>query len=1422
MDRCLQRYRRWFSPVSLRPRRAASHPAKHRSLSAALLIAAVSLVPAAPGARAQSTWIVNTLSDSSDASGSCSAGTCSLRDAIAQSASGDTITFAVAGTIVLSPALGPFSVYRNLTIAGPGALQLTLSGGNAGAVFTVASAAVNLSGLTIAGGSAANGAAIANSGVLSINAVAFSGNSATQQGAAIFNTNTGNLTVAGSTFSANSAAAGAAIANAGTAAITNSTFSANTASGTAGGAIVNTGTLVIAAGTFSANAAPAAAAIGNAASLTITNSILAGDSGGECNDLSGGACPVNGADGNLVGASGVNLLPLAYYGGPTQTMLPLPGSIAICAGTASSATTDQRGFPVNASCVDAGAVQTNYQLVANTSDSGPGSLRDALVNANAAAAADIALAVTGTIDLASAPPAVTGQVNVIGPGAASLAISALYTHGFTINAGAELALYGLTLSGGSESLGGALNNNGGIATLTHCVLSGNSASAGGAITNSSGLLFVNSSNFQANTSDGGGAGGAIYNDDGNATINGSTFTGNSATRGGAIFNFGGVLSIVNSTFSGNSAPNGYGGALLNGNGLVSLTSTTVSANAASLGSGIWNGGTLALTNTIVAGNLTNDVAGDDCDGCGTQPVPNLIGTPSAIVDPQLSALQANGAASAIQTMIPLPGSPAICAGAASPALAAITADQRGFPRFNTTYTGYSAASPCNDLGAVQTNYTSLAFIQQPTNTQLNAAITPAPTLAVLETNPNVASPNNTDAVNGVAVPLTFSGGAAEIHGALTETTAAGVAAFGNLVPTVPGGGFTLSATIPILPGTTLSATSSPFDVDQTPSISSVNSLEAEVGLPVSFTVATTGYPAPALTTTGTLPPGLAFIDKGNGTATLSGIPTTPATDSFTIDAKSGATLDTTQLFTVTTVPALTLSPTSLPAGTYGTRYTATMAAAGGVAPYTLSESGALPPGLSWNAGSLTGTPTAAGSFGFTISAQDSLGAPAIQSYSLVIAKATPVLAWVPSSTIGYGTTLAAVLNAAAAFTSAPLAGAFSYTAQTPGGTAVPVTAATLLLPGSYTLAVTFTPANTTDFNTAGATAPLTVTTAGLTVMANNAARPYGTANPPFAGSVTGALNGDIFTESFATPANTTSNTGNYPIVPSVTGAALADYAIVIQNGTLTVTKAASTTTLKASAASIAPGQSVTLTAHVASSTTGMPTGTVSFYDGSAWLGTATLSSGAASWSTTSLSGGTSPSLTAVYSGDTNFTASTASAITIVVAAPDFTIASTGATVQTMPPGSHPKYQFTVTPLDGSYAAPVAFGASGLPAGATAAFSPSSIPVGGGTQTVTMTVALPLDDAAAYTRPVRRLPVAAFALLLLPLAGTRRMRRRGRALARLLCLCVLTLGGLAAVGGLAGCGVQSGKSWPSEQTYTITVTASTGSLQHTAAVTLNEE
>jgi len=92
---------------------------------------------------------------------------------------------------------------------------------------------------------------------------------------------------------------------------------------------------------------------------------------------------------------------------------------------------------------------------------------------------------------------------------------------------------------------------------------------------------------------------------------------------------------------------------------------------------------------------------------------------------------------------------------------------------------------------------------------------------------------------------------------------------------------------------------------------------------------------------------------------------------------------------------------------------------------------------------------------------------------------------------------------------------------------------------------------------------LTVTTAILTVTANNASRFYGDPNPVFTGTITGIQNGDNITATYSSVADPTSPVGSYAIVPTLSDngtGALANYAVVSNNGILTVNPAPLTVT----------------------------------------------------------------------------------------------------------------------------------------------------------------------------------------------------------------------------------------------------------------------
>ncbi len=109
--------------------------------------------------------------------------------------------------------------------------------------------------------------------------------------------------------------------------------------------------------------------------------------------------------------------------------------------------------------------------------------------------------------------------------------------------------------------------------------------------------------------------------------------------------------------------------------------------------------------------------------------------------------------------------------------------------------------------------------------------------------------------------------------------------------------------------------------------------------------------------------------------------------------------------------------------------------------------------------------------------------------------------------------------------------------------------------GTYQITPLATGAALVNYNVVYTQGVLTIAQATLTIAANNATRVFGTANPTFTGVVNGAVNGDTFTLSFSTTAATMSDVGAYPIVPAAIGTNLADYTVVVVDGTLTITPA---------------------------------------------------------------------------------------------------------------------------------------------------------------------------------------------------------------------------------------------------------------------------
>src|SRR5439155_5221316 len=210
--------------------------------------------------------------------------------------------------------------------------------------------------------------------------------------------------------------------------------------------------------------------------------------------------------------------------------------------------------------------------VTNTNDSGPGSLRQALADANDGDTID-ATSISGTITLTTGELLVDKSVTINGAGANVLAVDGnMASRVFRIPmSGETITISGLTIRNGHAGTtgGGIDNENDAILTITNCTVVGNTA----------------------------GLGGGIFNG-GTLTIADSTGSGNSASTGGGTYNDGaGTETITNSTFSGNTAAPS-GGGIFNINILV-LTNSTLSGNSAGFGGGIYNLGTVQIGDTIL-------------------------------------------------------------------------------------------------------------------------------------------------------------------------------------------------------------------------------------------------------------------------------------------------------------------------------------------------------------------------------------------------------------------------------------------------------------------------------------------------------------------------------------------------------------------------------------------------------------------------------------------------------------------------------------------------------------------------------------------------------------------------------------------------------------------------------------------------------
>jgi hypothetical protein len=630
----------------------------------------------------------------------------------------NNVTIAGPGAHVLALSAGVNSRIFHITNCTAAISGLSLTNGKAtafsggGAVY-LNSGALTLSGcilsknIAVSSGLGLGGGIYATTSSLVLSNCTVGANSASQ-GAGLEFDNGGTLRVINCGFFANNSSgsgAGMYLSGGGSASLTNVSFFQNTAPGLGdtGGAIYNGATLTLCSCTISGNLAGSfGGGIENLGTATIFNTIVAGnaaqtadfDCGGTFisrgfnligqADTSSGWGALGDQIGTRVSPINPSLGPLQDNGGPTLTMAPLPGSPAIDQGNSFGLTFDQRGrtrpwtnnpaLPFLGDGADIGAVELAPLIVGSTSDSGAGSLRQAILDASPVASDSIIFSpgVAGTIALSSGQLAIGKGLSITGPGAP----------GITVSGNNASRVFDIT--GGSVS----------ISDLT--IANGNAGSPGGGgiFVEYGGALSLSNSTVAFNTTS--DSGGGLANN-GIATVINCTFYGNQAGSGGGLYNFAptdstGQLNLFNSTVVSNISV-GAGG---QGGGFLNYTAAFRHSVA-------------TIRSSIIADNVAGPAEPNQPDVIGAfiSQGYNLIGNTNgssgftntadrAGLDPMLGPLANNGGPT--PTLLLLPSSPAINQGNSF----GLTTDQRGRPRpFIVPSIPNAPGGDGSDVGAVE-------------------------------------------------------------------------------------------------------------------------------------------------------------------------------------------------------------------------------------------------------------------------------------------------------------------------------------------------------------------------------------------------------------------------------------------------------------------------------------------------------------------------------------------------------------------------------------------------------------------------------------------------------------------------------------------------------------------------------------------------
>ncbi len=926
-------------------------------------------------------------------------------------------------------------------------------------------------------------------------------------------------------------------------------------------------------------------------------------------------------------------------------------------------------------------------------------------------------------------------------------------------------------------------------TITFTVYSGTTL-IGSAVGN----IAVNNGTASANYSLPAGTAAGTYTL--TAAYSGATdFTASTSTGGTLTVNpASGTLAITGpaSGFYGSSATVTFSGSYSGTPTLKGSTAGVCTVNGATV---TYTGvGTCTLTASTSAGNY----------GAVTSSPYSIsvsAATPTLTLSPANPASINYGSSTTLSVIVTYPGG--------SPPTGVVTLSAGGISA-SATCSGASGTSmtctasvPTSTLAASTTPYTVSASIAAAGN--YGAATSANSSLTVNQATATVTLGSSTQTYTGAPISATATTSPGSLPVTLTYTGTSGTSYPASSTPPTNAGTYTITATVNST-NYTGTATSVMTIAKATPAILWVTPS------PITYGTALTGTQLDASATFNNVAVAGTFVYSPAAGAVLStgqqtlNVSFTPANTTDFNPATASTTLTVNKATATITLGNLSQTYTGSP-------LSATAASNPGSLPVTLTYTGTAYPAS-------TTPPTNAGTYAVTATV-NSTNYSGTATGVMTIAKATPAILWTTPSPITYGTALTGTqLGASASFNNTAVAGTFLYSPA----------AGDVLSVGQQTLNVSFTPADTTDFNPASASTTLTVNKANATVTLGNLLQTY--TGSPLSATVSAnpTAAGVSLTYSGSSP-NPPTAPGSYPVTATVSNSNYTGSTA----GTLIIRPATPAITLTGSPNATLALSPVFFNVTVAAAS-GTPTGTVTLMAGTTAVGTAALTGGVANFTSSALPDG-ADSITAVYSGSTDYVGLSSAPVTEDVL--DFTLQPTGSAgaSQTVMPKVAATFQVAVIPNIGdSLPASSVLSVSGLAPGGTVTLNTQpwvplsatswQVPANTRFDTLSFTFTVPLQDLIetsrlhpgalhSRTRSSHRSP-ALWAILLLPLAL--RLRRSGRRFAQRITLLLLLTAGAVLSTTLSGCGANV--SVPiGPQAYNITVTLTSGSLTHSTVLTL---